>query len=54
MQSDGKPIWHYMLPKCDKCGSTNVKELNIYRLSYKEKREVTKYECKECGNIFWD
>ena len=49
-----KVNWEEWLPKCPKCGSTNVEPSNKYKNIFnKFKPTTTLYKCKECGHEFW-
>lgn len=56
MIEKGKPWWEdwYGL-SCPKCESTKIKRCNSFKYTYrKDKNEIQKYECEECGLEFWE
>ena len=40
---------------CPKCGSRHVKKMNVYKYTFrKDKSEIQKYLCSDCGLEFWE
>lgn len=59
MSKDGRersshtPWWSSFQIRCPACGSTSTKDLKKLKYTWKTKKPLNKYECLECGNIFW-
>jgi len=48
-----KPIkWENLLPKCEKCKSTNLEKLNLYQGMYRKNSDgnYQMVRCKDCGH----
>jgi len=48
-----KPWWHCFQITCPACGSASIKDLKKFKFTWKSRKPLNKFECLECGNIFW-
>jgi uncharacterized protein with PIN domain len=49
--------WLKLKPKCSKCNSTSIEKTVYHKQAYDPKsgqrREYTKWKCKDCKNEYW-
>ena len=50
---DMESWWDIYSIRCPKCNSDDTIELNKYKRRIGVKGELSKFKCRNCGNVFW-